>query len=224
MEQLAELTELLTKREGMYSFLAHLYKTEVDANVLDYLKSYEFPAQGNTEMVAGYQLMQSYVNTPHEDPLTDLAVDYAKVFLGAGLVDINLAAYPYESVYTNSKKMVMQEARDEMLANLRAHQLELQHVYNELEDHLFVQLEFMAVMCERTLAAIGDENHARAMECLTDQQNFVDNHLLNWVPQFCQDVERHAVTDFYKGLAKVTCQYLLIDRDVIEEMLPLRAA
>ncbi len=224
MERLAEYQELLEKRKGMYSFLAHLYKTEVDAAVFDYLKSYEFPKQGSEELITGYQLMQRYISTAHEDPLTDLAVDYAKVFLGAGLADINLVAYPYESVYTNNKKMVMQEARDEMLENLRSHQLELQHVYNELEDHLFIQLEFMAVMCDQTLAEFAKNNENEALKCLEEQELFIENHLLNWVPRFCLDVEKHALTDFYKGLAKVTSEYLLMDKAIIEELLPLRAA
>jgi len=224
MEELSEFKEIIAKREGMYTFLAHLYKTEVDEKVLAYLRAYDFPREGEPEMLAGYQLMQNYIAAPNEDPITDLAVDYAKVFLGAGLVDINLAAYPYESVYTSENKEVMQDARDEMLARLRAHRLEIKHVYNELEDHLFIQLEFMAFMCRQVLTAIEKGDLTAALDCLSEQQAFVENHLLNWVPRFCQDVERHALTDFYRGLAKVTSQYLLIDKTIIEELLPLRAA
>jgi len=208
----------------MYNFLAHLFKIEVDEKVLTYLKQADFPQQGGEEMVEGYRLMKTYIDENSQDPITDLAVDYAKVFLGAGIAEIDKAAYPYESVYTSETKLIMQEARDEMLANLREHNLTIKNAYNEPEDHLFVHLEIMAFLCQKILAAIEEGNVSAARAYLAEQNEFAEKHLLNWVPQFCKDVERHALTDFYKGVAKVTNQFILMDKAIIEEMLPSDAA
>lgn len=220
MNELSEYIELIAKREEMYNFLAHLFKVEVDEKVLSYMKETDFPQEGEEEMVEGYRLMKTYVDENVQDPITDLAVDYAKVFLGAGLAEIDQAAYPYESVYTSDAKLIMQEARDEMLANLRGHNLTIENAYNEPEDHLFVHLEIMAFLCQKILAAIKEGHMVAARAYLTEQNDFVERHLLNWVPEFCKDVERHALTDFYKGVAKVTHHFLVMDKAIIEEMLP----
>lgn len=224
MKELSEYAELISKREEMYNFLAHLFKIEVDEKVLAYLKHANFPHEGEAEMIEGYRLMKTYVDENTRDTITDLAVDYAKVFLGAGLAEIDQAAYPYESVYTSESKLVMQEARDEILANLREHNLTIKNAYNEPEDHLFVHLEIMAFLCQKILAAVNEGNTVAAQAYLAEQNEFIEKHLLNWVPAFCKDVERHALTNFYKGVAKVTNQFILMDKAIIAEMLPPDAA
>ena len=60
-----------------------------------------YPADcGSPDMREGYR----------PAPADDLAVDYARVFLGAGEAN-GKAAYPYESVYTSPEGLVRQEAR-----------------------------------------------------------------------------------------------------------------
>jgi anaerobic sulfite reductase subunit A len=224
MEELPEFITLLSQREEMYSFLGHLYKVEVDPPVLEYLRGVVFPSEGDSELIEGYRLMKEYVNQPGFDPLTDLAADYARIFLGAGITDIDQVAYPYESVYTNEKKLIMQEARDEMLATLRKNRLEVNNPYNEPEDHIFVHFEFMAFLCKKSREAIANDNFETYVDCLQQQKKFLEDHLLNWIPGFCSDVEKHAGTDFYRGIAKVTKRYIFVDLAMIEEMIPQYAA
>jgi anaerobic sulfite reductase subunit A len=47
------------------------------------------------ELTEGYRIFEDYFRNPGLDPLTDLAVDYARVFLGAGIAEGDVA-YPYE--------------------------------------------------------------------------------------------------------------------------------
>jgi len=47
--------------------------------------------------------------------LNDLAVDYARIFLGVGIAE-GSAAYPYESVYTSKKRIIMQDTLDQVKA------------------------------------------------------------------------------------------------------------
>ena len=56
-----------------------------------------------------------------------------RTFIGSGALDAR-AAYPFESVYTSEKGLLMQAARDEVLAILRAEQLAEMFAWNEGED------------------------------------------------------------------------------------------
>ena len=189
MNQLAEYVELMTSRENMYRFLGRLYFVEVDENLFDHLKKMIFPSETGVEgLDEGYRLLNKYLqNAGKTDPLTDLAVDYARVFLGAGIYE-GTVANPYESVYTSPERLIMQEARDEVLAAYLAKGLEVETDYNIPEDHIALEFEFMAHMCAEAKGALEDKNWAGFGESLAEQKEFLHNHLLNWVPDFCKHI------------------------------------
>ena len=107
---LAALAELTAQRSAVYRLLARLYRVEVDEEFLAELKAMRFPAAtGNTAVDAGYRAIATYLSGADAHAITDLAVDYVRAFIGHG-VDAFSAAYPFESVYTSPKRLMMQEA------------------------------------------------------------------------------------------------------------------
>lgn len=219
MEAIAEYTEINACRERMYLFLMNFFKSEVDENLFLQMKNASYPEEGNSGITEGYRMIKNYLNLPQTDPLTELAVDYAKVFLGAGIVDSKKVAYPYESVYTSQERLIMQDARDEMFRILRENKLVLEHGYNIPEDHIFIQLEFMAYICGEIIKAFEKGDAETACRLMNGQKRFIEEHLLNWVPEFCSDIKKFALTDFYKGLAVITEEYTKMDLAVVEDML-----
>ena len=117
---LSDLIKLNEQRAATYGLLSRLYRVEVDEEFLQELRGMRFPAStGNKNVDEGYRLMAKFMSNVWENSLTDLAVDYVRTFIGHG-VDAFSAAYPFESVYTSEKRLLMQEARDEVLAIYRA--------------------------------------------------------------------------------------------------------
>ena len=205
-----------SNRETLYRFLGRIYKTEVDRALLDRMMDMRFPVgRRDAELEEGYRLLEQYLGNPGGDPLTDLAVDYARVFLGAGIATYK-AAYPYESVYTSKKRIVMQEARDESVAAYLAKGLRKAETLDFPEDHIALELEFMAFMCveARQAAEAGDKQALG--NCCEEQLDFLNRHLLNWTPEFCGDIEKFAATSFYKAIAKITGGYLRMDCAFLE--------
>ncbi len=208
---LAELAGLCRQRAATYGLLSRLYRTEVDDDLLAELHGLRFPAStGNEAADAGYRLIAGYLSERHDNALVELAIDYAHVFIGHG-VDSYSAAYPYESVYTSEKRLLMQAARDEVLAVYRSQGLDKQAGWKEAEDHVAAELEFMQIMAERTADALdrGDEDAAAALVAV--QRNFLADHLASWVPVMTLDVRKFANTDLYRGLAALTDGLLAID-------------
>lgn len=81
----AAFREILAQRESMYRLLARLYKTEADKDLLDGLGAAGFPEEDGG-LGEGFRLIADWLRDPKsEDPVTELAVDYAHTFLGAGL-------------------------------------------------------------------------------------------------------------------------------------------
>lgn len=214
-----ELAALCRKRANTYAFIARLYRIEVDQVLLDELKSMRWPAKtGNTKVDEGYRMMAKYLSNLWDNSLTDLAVDYVRVFIGHGL-DAFSASYPYESVYTSEKRLLMQEARDEVLAIYRGYGLDKSDAWKEGEDHIALELEFMQVLANRTAEALEKNDEDEAFTLLTAQRNFLEDHLVSWVPLLTLDMRKFAKTDLYRGLAVLTDGFLETDEEFLNDIL-----
>ena len=213
------LVDVLRGRRATYQFLSRLFRTEVDQELYDTLVSMRFPANtGNPLVDEGYRMICGYLSQASGDVLAELAVDYVRAFIGSGNDGFS-AAYPYESVYTSPKRLMMQDARDEVLVLYRAAGLAKQESWKEGEDHIALELEFEQILCERAIAALeeGDEDACRAL--LLSQRNFLEDHLLAWYPMMAADLQKFPRTDFYKGLGKLTDGFLRNDREFLDAVL-----
>ncbi len=216
------LSEILATRSRNYSLLARLYRVEVDQALLDSLKKTNFTIDDSLssdvpDIEEGYRLWTAFLSQTRETVLTDLAVDYVRTFIGAGR-NAKMAAYPYESVYTSEERLLMQESRDEVLYLYQAEGLHKIEEFNEAEDHLGIELEFMVFLCARALETLRAGDIQRTLGYLRKQEEFLSKHLLNWVPKFCEDALKFAKEGLYRGLAKVTVGLLKLDQETIHDL------
>lgn len=212
------LVELMNARARSYGMLARLFREEVDLPTLRELQQMRFPqATGNAAADEGYHQLYDYLKRAWDDSVTELAIDYVSTFIGHGVNGYS-AAYPYESVYTSERRLLMQEARAEVLATLRENEL-MRGSWNEAEDHIALELEFMQRLSLRVLEALSDGAEDEAVAYLRISYDFLENHLMNWVPMLVADMRLHARTLFYQGLGQLTLGALREDEAVLRELL-----
>lgn len=214
-----EAAALVEQRANTYGLLARMYRKEIDAPFLAELKGMRFPAAtGNEHVDAGYRALVTYLSNTWENSLEELAIDYVRTFLGDG-VDAFAAAYPFESVYTSEKRLLMQDARDEVLAVYRSMGLEKDSSWKESEDHLAVELELMQVLCLRTVAALRKGDEEESMRLLATQRHFLEDHIASWTPMLTADMRRFAKCGLYQGLADLTDGFIEIDQEFLADLL-----
>jgi len=216
MEFFKEWSQINQSRENMYRFLARIFRIEADKDFLKQLSVMEFPGECPEEMREGYCLLAKSVKMVDESKIMDLAVDYARVFLGAGIVDFD-AAYPYESVYTSPKKLIMQEARDEVVDFYQQCGIIRNENINDPEDHIAFELEFMAYLCQVAVKACQEKKEQDLYKIMQRQQEFLSGHIMKWADDFCNDVLKYSSTDFYQGAAHITKGYLHMELDFMQE-------
>ena len=203
-----EFITLNEQRAATYGLLSRLYRVEVDQPLLDELRGMRFPTKtGNKNVDEGYRLLATYLSNTWDNSITDLAIDYVRVFIGHGVV------------YTSEKRLLMQEARDEVLAIYRSAGLDKQDTWKEGEDHVALELEFEQIMATRTVKALRDGDEAEAIALLTTQKNFLEDHLAAWAPMMTSDMKRFAQTDLYRGLAYLTDGFLQTDEAFLADVL-----
>ncbi len=218
-----ELVAVMRDRARTYGMLARIFRVEVDDDLVAQMRGMKFPtATGNEHVDKGYRLLFNYLSTVWEDTKLDLARDYMRTFIGHG-VNGHSAAYPFESVHTSEKRLLMQEARDEVLAIYRANNLKKDESWRDCEDHIAVELEFMQVMAKRTADALLAGREDEAVEELRTQRAFVRDHLANWVPIFVHDIMQWSETDFYRGAGELLLGFVQVEGETLDDLLTSEA-
>lgn len=216
MTEKSELAALAEARACLYRFLGSIYIMEIDEQMLGQIKGMKFPKTlPESDLREGYDLIRNYVKDNEVDSLEELAADYAKIFLAAGEAQ-GLAAFPYESIYTGKKHEFVGDAQQEVRALYAARGWEpRKDMFRIMEDHIGLELEFMAILCGEMKEAVENGKKKEAESVLEEQQTFLKNHLLNWTASFTSDVNKYAQTDFYRGAAKVTSGFLKLEKQFL---------
>jgi len=134
------------------------------------------------------------VDTASDRILDDLLWGYTRLFIGP----YKLACPPWESVYTSQKKLMMQDAADDVRRAYTDFGLSLDDPA-VMPDHIGAELNFLALVYERAGEEIG-----KSSDRIRIGEAFLNDHLMKWVPQFTADMKLAADAPLYKALAKTT--------------------
>lgn len=217
----AEVLEVLQDRCTNYAFLARMYRQEVTADLLRGMLA-ELQRDGGAQeddiTDDGQAMLERFVRGLQGADLqaveTRLAAEYAGLFLNAGRQPV----HPYESVYTSPEHLVMQKARDEVVQLYRQEGLDRSDAVREPEDHIAIELEFMAYLCRKSAEALQAGDREACLRYLEKQRAFLADHLLAWVPAFAADAEQAAESDLYRGVARLTGEFVGSELETIEAL------
>ncbi len=213
----ADLLEVITDRRSSYAFFSRMFREEVSSKLLSELvESHAFNGPASrTELGVFGEFLGNLKGSDLERAAADLAAEYAGLFLNAG----DHSVFPYESVYTSPERLLMQKARDDVLRDYIQQGLGKSVSYNEPEDHLATELEFMSFLCEKTVKALQIDDGEQGIACLQKQVEFLEQHLLVWCPGFCSDMMAASTSDFYRGIALLTRNFLQSERETIPALI-----
>lgn len=134
------------------------------------------------------------IDTASENKMEELLWDYTRLFIGP----YKLPCPPWESVYTSPKRLMMQDAADQVRVLYGEAGLAI-NTAEVMPDHIGAELNFLALLLMRTHSK-SDSKH----EYLGIMEKLLNEHLLKWVPDFTKDMGEAAETSFYKELARTT--------------------
>lgn len=196
-----ELAEMMQERSNIYRLLDRLFRREIDETFLEVLKSIAEEGECSPATAAAWGSFRKAPDNGSQDILTDFAVDFARIFLGAGIAQ-GTVAYPYESVYTSRDQLVMQDAYEKVLKIYRRHGITKTEA-DLYEDHISLELEFMAFLCDEAVAFLEKNDQASFEENLKEQRSFFKEHLANWVFNFTEAIREVAGDSIYSSAASI---------------------
>jgi len=221
--QADRLSQIIQKRQTIYAFLKRIYEKELPKEFLAELPGKMKPLLAITEVLpsaetrgAVKELVRFTDTIPSQD-LDDvevrLAADYARLFLSINEVP----SHPSESVYRDGT--MMQYSRDEVLKVYWSFGVDKKKEFTEPEDHIAVELSFLAYLCKKAIEALKKKNTKEARKYLQGQKEFLEVHLMKWVPRLVKDIIDTGQTPFYKAIAILTREYIEMDLSATEDLL-----
>lgn len=197
----------IESRSVTYSFFSTMFLEEITEDLLRRLEK-------NPPFTDG-ELGDFFASLPSAD-LAEVRTKCASEFASLLLNMSSDPVFPYESVYLSGEHLLMQRQRDEVLASYRAAGFNPTKAVKIPEDHVAIELEFMARLCERELEAFDANNTEELERTRSFQEFFLKDHLLKWVPQMCDDIATRAKSGLYKGLAEAMQQMLTFEAESFE--------
>lgn len=196
--------------EPSKAFLRALVKDEIIES-LPFIQDSDLIREGAGEVksyLAGRDVFK-------EEEFQHLHWDYTRMFIGPN----TLSAPPWESSYLNQERLLFQKETLEVRRKYLKYNFIPKNYPHEADDHIGLELDFMGRLCELANKRLKNMDTQGAIESLEDQRLFLKEHMLKWVPNFTQDINNSAETDFYKGMAKILKGYMEIDIKANEELL-----
>lgn len=200
-----QMTEALTGELLLFGLLGKLLYENPEQSMLQQLVDDEVfsgvPFAASQQQVQkGLSLLQQWASTFNSDATgatLDLKADYTRLLVGT----VQLPVSPWESVYYSDERLLFQESTMDVRRWYRRFGLEAVNLKKEPDDHIGLELAFMAHLAGRAVQALEVGNREAFQEVFQAQRDFARRHLLVWAPLWCAQMVEYANTPFYRGLA-----------------------
>lgn len=220
-----ELKEALLGESLLFGLLGRALYNQPDKNWLDSLIAEDVFSElpfgaDQPESKRGQELLQNWGQANakgiSEESFKELNTDHTRLFVGAGKV----LAPPWESVYFNEDRMIFQEQTLDVRNWYRRFGLEPENLHREPDDHIGLEMTFVAYLAELTLKVLDEQNEDKYKLLYEAKRQFLSEHLLKFGPAWCALTNEHAKTDFYQGLSYLTLGALLAVADRYDLQFP----
>jgi TorA maturation chaperone TorD len=204
------LTEMAGSRSHMYDLLVRVFNALPDEAFLKKIENREFENLfrefSGAVHIRDYRLRME--KNPPETILIELSVDRTRILRGTGPNDLKP---PHEGCYKMDGDLG--SAAIQVKCFYRAAGLIPDTTVCESPDYLCVQLDFMKHLCQSEQRLRSSNRDVT--ENVACQEAFLKKHLGSWVGDYCEQVQTHALTDFYRGFALILNDFITRDMEYL---------
>ena len=138
--------------------------------------------------------------------IVELTVDYTRLFLGPPSPRVK----PYASSWLPSKSRTGEEDPNPLVVIefYRQGGFDVDERFQDLPDHVAVELEFLYLLTFRRNRAQHDHDIESMNRAASLRDRFLNEHLLRWIVPFSEAVTNEAESSFYRELGMFTRRYV----------------
>ena len=200
-EEKKEVIEvLLANRLYLYSLLYKCFGREPDSAELELLCS--------EQTGEGFRLLGGSV-------LEQVKSEYMQLFVGPD----RLVAPPWESVYRGEDAMLFQQSTLEVREIYGRYGMQAESYRRVPDDSLALELAFMTELAQRAMNAFQNGESEELIRNLRGSQEFLQKHLLRWIPKFLERMAGAPSELLYPKLSLILDSFLKKDEESLAEIL-----
>ncbi len=72
---------------------------------------------------------------------------------------------------------------------------------NLIPDHISAEMPFMSYLIKNGISEL--------------QKKFLEDHLVKWIPEYCNELQKYAGTVFYKEIANILKEFILSEHGLM---------
>ena len=156
--------------------------------------------EAQPDVQAGLKLLQAWTESVRgglsDAALDDIRVDYTRLMIGPERV----LAPPWESVYFSDERLIFSERTSQVRGWYEHFGVAVEKRQQEPDDHIGLELAFITHLARAALMALERSDAAVFENLIAAQREFLAQHLLTWVGDWCGLVSMHTHTDYYRGI------------------------
>ena len=115
-------------------------------------------------------------------------------------ITANAKVAPFESVHRSEEGLVFDEETLEVREQYRRLGLQAPRLNREPDDHIGLEMDFLAQCCVSALTALEQGANLAAERYVRIGADFTRDHLLVWAPKMLARAEEEAETDWMRGI------------------------
>ena len=214
-----DIEVLLRAREFCYLLFSKVYAAPLDAELKQIILADETREVFLLVGLEDSRVLRSYAQVSDELSVSDLdeyVSSYNSLMVGPDV----LLAPPWESSYVSPDRLVFQRSTLEVREFFRSQGYVSPFYPHEPDDHLSIELSFMGFGAEKLLECYVRNDRCNSRNTIDAQRNFLDEHLLVWVPLFLDQMsEQRASHQFYYYAAELLQLFLHWDEAFLRELI-----
>jgi TorA maturation chaperone TorD len=217
-----QMLTVVRNRKRVYLFLAELFLTPIPTPGYEYAQRFckaidDFTDYSHGSNDEGLSFLKKFKDVTKFGVLENiqrmLAVDRTR--LCRGMAKKSELIPPYEALYLMPEKEI-----DQILAIVQFYQragLKVGATLFERMDYIGVEFAFMGKLCEKELIALEADQEKIYEEVISLEKQFLNEHLLMWAIEYCDQMITQAQTDFFRGFGYLIRSFLLEEKEMFEQ-------
>ena len=199
-----DMAEMATARANVYGLLANVFREEPSEALLSKLGESEF---SGALQALDISLDEVFESTSRAQLVEDLALEFTRLFIGPGS-----HISPHESMHREARfgerKSLWSAQTVDVKKFMAAAGLKTDDSFSGMPDHFSAEFEFMQRLLWKEAEAWADGERELGTNILAIEKRFYEEHLSQWVANFCDRVIEATSHPFYRQFSEVTKGFL----------------